>query len=249
MPRTKRKQQAQNTDSSLATAPARVTATLPVAPTAAKDVRVDGVSGGAKQKRKRRRKARTEVSDSDSSSRSSSSSDSDDSSAKRKVKSKKQKKRKEEEEEEKEGFETLAGKGIVDGNAEMKDATSVHGASSEEEEEEEEGEGEGDLDEADGTEEGEGGPRKRVGDFSPGKSPRIPSPLLQRDPTDPQSAQRFEEYYMQLITSEFGEELNQVRKAKDFGERSLPMLVRALKLGVNVFDIGEKRTVVRSLGL
>jgi len=60
MPRTKRKQQAQNTDYSSATAPAPTTATLPVAPTAPKHVRVDGVSGGAKQKRKRRRKARTE---------------------------------------------------------------------------------------------------------------------------------------------------------------------------------------------
>lgn len=54
---------------------------------------------------------------------------------------------------------------------------------------------------------------------------------------------------MQLITSEFGEELNQVRKAKDFNERSLPMLVRALKMGVNVFEMGEKKTVVESLGL
>lgn len=78
---------------------------------------------------------------------------------------------------------------------------------------------------------------------------RIPEPLLQRAHTDTQSAQRFEEYYMQLVTSEFGEELNQVRKAKDFNERSLPMLVRALRMGVNIFDAGEKKAVVGSLGL
>lgn len=54
---------------------------------------------------------------------------------------------------------------------------------------------------------------------------------------------------MQLVTSEFGEELNQVRKAKDFNERSLPMLVRALRMGVNIFDAGEKKAVVGSLGL
>ena len=54
---------------------------------------------------------------------------------------------------------------------------------------------------------------------------------------------------MSLITAEFGEELNQVRQAKDFGERSLPMLVRALRQGVNVFETssGEKGRVVRSL--
>ncbi|KAF8424021.1 ribosome-assembly protein 3-domain-containing protein [Tirmania nivea] len=236
MPRTKRKQQVQNTDSSSATAPA--TTTLPVAPAAPQHGRVVGVSGGAKQKRKRRRKARTEVSDSDSSSSSSSESESDDSSAKRKVKSIKQKKN--EAEAEKEAFELLAGKSTADGDAEMKDVISDHGGSPSPEE---------DSDEADGAENGEGGPKKRPGDFSPGKSRRIPAPLLHRDPTDPQSAQRFEEYYMQLITSEFGEELNQVRKAKDFSERSLPMLVRALKMGVNVFEMEEKRSVVRSLGL
>lgn len=54
---------------------------------------------------------------------------------------------------------------------------------------------------------------------------------------------------MQLATTEFGEELDQVRKAKDFNDRSLPMLVRALRMGVNVFKEQEKRAVVQSLGL
>ena len=49
---------------------------------------------------------------------------------------------------------------------------------------------------------------------------------------------------MRLITEEFGDDLNAVRQAKDFGDRSLPLLVRALKQGINIFDAGEKRAVV-----
>jgi len=101
------------------------------------------------------------VSDSDSSSSSSESeSDSDDSSAKRKLKSKKQKKD-EKEKEEKIAFKTTAGKRIVDGDAEMKDAISDLGNSSSSSEEDEE-----DSDEVDGAEEGDGGAKKLPGDFS-----------------------------------------------------------------------------------
>lgn len=52
---------------------------------------------------------------------------------------------------------------------------------------------------------------------------------------------------MQLITGEFGEELNAIRQAKDFNDRSLPMLVRALKQGVNIFGEEEKRAVLEGL--
>lgn len=52
---------------------------------------------------------------------------------------------------------------------------------------------------------------------------------------------------MKLVTSEFGDDLDAVRKAKDFeegGVRSLGVLVRALESGVNVFDEDEMRSVV-----
>ncbi|KAL7276266.1 hypothetical protein RUND412_000732 [Rhizina undulata] len=74
------------------------------------------------------------------------------------------------------------------------------------------------------------------------KRGRIPEQL--RNLHDPEAAQKFEEYYLRLITQEFGDDLNNVRQAKDFGDRSLPMLVRALKQGVNIFDVGEKRLVI-----
>lgn len=55
---------------------------------------------------------------------------------------------------------------------------------------------------------------------------------------------RFEEYYLKLITEEFGDELNELRHAKDFGDKSLPMLIRALKSGANIFSQEERRTVL-----
>ena len=78
--------------------------------------------------------------------------------------------------------------------------------------------------------------------LTPGQSSTIPSTL--RDLHDPLAAARFEEYYMHQLTSEFGDDLNAVRLSKDFGANSLPMLVRALKQGINIFDVGEKRVVV-----
>lgn len=74
---------------------------------------------------------------------------------------------------------------------------------------------------------------------------RIPSPLL--DIHDPQADAKFEEYYMRLITEEFGDDLNNVREAKDFEDRSLPMLVRALRQGVNIFNPEEKRAALKKM--
>jgi ribosome assembly protein 3 len=51
---------------------------------------------------------------------------------------------------------------------------------------------------------------------------------------------------MHQLTTEFGDDLNAVRLSKDFGTSSLPMLVRALKQGINIFDAAEKRVVVGS---
>lgn len=69
----------------------------------------------------------------------------------------------------------------------------------------------------------------------------MPEPL--RELHDPQAEAKFEEYYMRQLTTEFGDDLNAVRLSKDFGDNSLPMLVRALRQGVNIFNAEEKRTV------
>ncbi|TGZ85365.1 hypothetical protein EX30DRAFT_337731 [Ascodesmis nigricans] len=78
------------------------------------------------------------------------------------------------------------------------------------------------------------------------KSGRIPPQL--RNFHDPLAASRFEEYYLNLVTQEFGDDLYSIRDAKDFDPaRSMPMLVRALKQGVNIFDPDEKRMLISSL--
>ncbi|RPA79783.1 hypothetical protein BJ508DRAFT_415763 [Ascobolus immersus RN42] len=67
-----------------------------------------------------------------------------------------------------------------------------------------------------------------------------------RDPTMDEGlvAAKFEEYYMKCITAEFGEDLDKLRTAKDFDDESVPMLLRLLKRGVNIFDDEEKNKVV-----
>ncbi|KAF8250076.1 hypothetical protein K440DRAFT_640245 [Wilcoxina mikolae CBS 423.85] len=77
------------------------------------------------------------------------------------------------------------------------------------------------------------------------KSGRIPSPL--RDLHDPDAEAKFEEYYMRLVTEEFGDDLNELRMAPDFTDKSLPMLVLALRQGVNIYSAEDKRIVLASL--
>lgn len=50
---------------------------------------------------------------------------------------------------------------------------------------------------------------------------------------------------MTQLTREFGDDLNSVREAKDFTDRSLPMLVRALRMGIDIFDEAEKRAIIK----
>ncbi|KAF8537103.1 ribosome-assembly protein 3-domain-containing protein [Trichophaea hybrida] len=77
------------------------------------------------------------------------------------------------------------------------------------------------------------------------KSGRIPSPL--RDLYDPDAEAKFEEYYMRLVTEEFGDDLNELRMAPDFTDKSLQMLVLALKQGVNIYSAEDKQIVLASL--
>lgn len=51
----------------------------------------------------------------------------------------------------------------------------------------------------------------------------------------------FEDFYLQQITHEFAEDLDKIRKASDFKERSLPVLVAALKQGASSYTEEERR--------
>ncbi|KAH8146037.1 uncharacterized protein LAJ45_09959 [Morchella importuna] len=72
-------------------------------------------------------------------------------------------------------------------------------------------------------------------------------PLQLRDFRDSQADAKFEDYYMRLVTEEFGDDINNFRSAKDFGDKSLPLLIKALKQGINIFSADEKMTVVKEL--
>lgn len=59
--------------------------------------------------------------------------------------------------------------------------------------------------------------------------------------------QKFNEYYLNLMTTGFGEDLNAVRSSKDFTPASMPIIIRALKEGINMFD-KEQRDLILSTG-
>lgn len=55
----------------------------------------------------------------------------------------------------------------------------------------------------------------------------------------------FEDYYTQLMTKEFGDDLNKLRQSKDFTDSSLFLLVRALKQGANIFDETQRKQILQ----
>lgn len=81
----------------------------------------------------------------------------------------------------------------------------------------------------------------------------IPPELeLQKEETaeteeDKAKQQKFNEYYLTLMTTGFGEDLNAVRSSKDFTPTSMPIIIRALKEGINMFD-KEQRDLILSTG-
>lgn len=52
----------------------------------------------------------------------------------------------------------------------------------------------------------------------------------------------FEDVYLQQITLEFADDIDKIRQASDFKEeKSLPVLVAALKQGANIYTEEERR--------
>jgi len=65
-----------------------------------------------------------------------------------------------------------------------------------------------------------------------------------QDLHDSRAEEKFQEYYMTYITREHADDLETLRSAPDFTDRSLPLLIRALRAGVNIFNKEEKATIV-----
>lgn len=52
----------------------------------------------------------------------------------------------------------------------------------------------------------------------------------------------FEDFYLEQITHEFADDIDKIRKASDFKEeKSLPVLVAALKQGASIYSVEERR--------
>ena len=61
--------------------------------------------------------------------------------------------------------------------------------------------------------------------------------------TRPEAAD-FESFYMQQVTAEFADDLDKIRNANDFGEKSLPVLIAALKQSASMYSEEERRKVM-----
>lgn len=57
----------------------------------------------------------------------------------------------------------------------------------------------------------------------------------------------FEQHYMDVVTREFENELDELRKDPSFDPQEMPLLVSALKKGVNIFSPEEKQKVLDNL--
>lgn len=49
-----------------------------------------------------------------------------------------------------------------------------------------------------------------------------------------------------MVTTEFADDLEKLRSASDFGDKSLPILVSALKQGASIYSEAEKKKMMNS---
>lgn len=62
---------------------------------------------------------------------------------------------------------------------------------------------------------------------------------------DAEANAKFSEFYLTAMTKGFGEDLDQLRESKDFvAQSSMPLLIRALKEGINMFDQDQRQFIL-----
>lgn len=62
---------------------------------------------------------------------------------------------------------------------------------------------------------------------------------------NPAPENEFDQYFLKIVTEQFGNDLEALRRAPDFHEGSLELLVSGLKQGVNIFDQEQKRLLLK----
>ncbi|CAN6632899.1 hypothetical protein TRVA0_013S03070 [Trichomonascus vanleenenianus] len=79
------------------------------------------------------------------------------------------------------------------------------------------------------------------------KAPTVHPKTIMPEALKPESDDSaFNDYYLQLMTSEFAEDLDKLRQSKDFGDKSLYLLIEALKQGSSMFDLQEREEIIKS---
>lgn len=59
-----------------------------------------------------------------------------------------------------------------------------------------------------------------------------------------ENSEKFSMYYLNLMTTGFGEDLNTLRESKDFTSQSMPLIIKALKEGINMFDADQRNLIL-----
>ncbi|CAF9923373.1 MAG: hypothetical protein ALECFALPRED_002367 [Alectoria fallacina] len=63
--------------------------------------------------------------------------------------------------------------------------------------------------------------------------------------SSPPPKEDFESYYLKRVTAEFADDIDRLRNAPDFNEKSVPVLIEALKGGSKGFSEEEKQTLMK----
>ncbi|KAL8844469.1 MAG: hypothetical protein Q9176_000980 [Flavoplaca citrina] len=75
--------------------------------------------------------------------------------------------------------------------------------------------------------------------------PGLPSPLKQSETSEkPEEEIDFETFYLKQVTTEFADDLDKLRNASDFTEKSMPVLIDALKGTARMYSDEEKADVM-----
>ena len=70
--------------------------------------------------------------------------------------------------------------------------------------------------------------------------------ILNVSQSSPPPKEDFESYYLKRVTAEFADDIDRLRNAPDFNERSVPVLIAALKGGSKGFSEDEKEKLIKA---
>ncbi|KAI9798556.1 MAG: hypothetical protein M1833_004693 [Piccolia ochrophora] len=79
-------------------------------------------------------------------------------------------------------------------------------------------------------------------------SAQLQQPTPASKPKPSSTTASFEDVYLRKVTAELSEDIDAVRAADDFSDRSVAVLVRALRQGVGIYGQEARRTAMGGEG-